>query len=149
MLPKAARKERLLTALTRMNDRDTQKAAAEELLAIVHVSLRAAQTTSITTALLSEPAWGQCLLGFEPLCAQRHLSVLTPAGCPPCVVQNMDQEGLPVLITCLCSTGGEQKVYARKVRGWGRAGLGWHAGTRPLVPRFRTAARGGAGRGDD
>ncbi len=38
MLPKAARKERLLTALTRMNDRDTQKAAAEDLLAIVLVS---------------------------------------------------------------------------------------------------------------
>lgn len=38
---KGQRKERLLTALTRMNDRDTQRAAAEELLAIVHVRLGA------------------------------------------------------------------------------------------------------------
>jgi hypothetical protein len=31
------KKERVLTALTKMNDRDTQRGAAEELLNIVHV----------------------------------------------------------------------------------------------------------------
>ncbi|EFJ51921.1 hypothetical protein VOLCADRAFT_86913 [Volvox carteri f. nagariensis] len=52
-----------IQALSRMNDRDTQKAAAEDLLSIV---------------------------------------------------LNMDQEGLLIIISCLCSTGSEHKVFARK-----------------------------------
>ncbi|GFR41107.1 hypothetical protein Agub_g1752 [Astrephomene gubernaculifera] len=60
---KILKKDRILQALTKMNDRDTQKAAAEDLLSLVY---------------------------------------------------NMDQEGLPIILSCLCATGSEHKVYARK-----------------------------------
>ncbi|GLI69092.1 hypothetical protein VaNZ11_013637 [Volvox africanus] len=60
---KMIKKERIIQALSRMNDRDTQKAAAEDLLSIL---------------------------------------------------LNMDQEGLFIIVSCLCTTGSEHKVYARK-----------------------------------
>ncbi|GLC51195.1 hypothetical protein PLESTB_000476100 [Pleodorina starrii] len=60
---KILKKDRIVQALSRMNDRDTQKAAAEELASIV---------------------------------------------------VNMDQEGLLIIISGLCTTGSEHKVFARK-----------------------------------
>jgi hypothetical protein len=37
---KLRKKEKILSILNRLNDRDTQKAAAEELLALIAVSIR-------------------------------------------------------------------------------------------------------------
>ncbi|MEW5309746.1 MAG: hypothetical protein WDW38_001608 [Sanguina aurantia] len=57
------KKERILQALNKLNDRDTQRSASEELALILH---------------------------------------------------DMDPDGLPALVACLCTTASDQKVYARK-----------------------------------
>ena len=52
--------------------------------------------------------------GVGPWCSTtctHHLS-LTPG-----MVQELDSDSLPVMVSSLCITGGQQKVYARKVRG--------------------------------
>ena len=56
----------------------------------------------------------------------RQLSSSFHANLPPALPpspQGLDADSLPQLMTSLCSTGAEQKVYARKVRprrGWGK-----------------------------
>jgi hypothetical protein len=47
----------------------------------------------------------------DPALVRKRRSATTPRSTCP---QNLDPEGLPIVVMSLCSTGTDQKVYARK-----------------------------------
>lgn len=85
-----AKRDRTLVILNKLSERDTSQAAVEELNRLIKV------------------IW----LRFTLYLRQRgHINDLTGL----CGLQGLDEDGLVVLVSCLCATGTEQKVLARKV----------------------------------
>lgn len=108
------RKDKVLTTLGKLDDRDTQAAAVTEIADLVRVS----------APMMRGPGSGK-----PPRRTLRRAKATgSPAALTPCCwltdcPQALDAEGLGVLVTCVCNIGDKQKVYSRKVRG--RPALQW------------------------
>jgi hypothetical protein len=104
---KQVRKERVLLALTRLNDKDTQRAAVEELFGIVRVR-----------ASHSARPRRRCQAAGARACRDTERNGSKTPAAPP-RPQDLDNDSLPAVVSCLCSTGADQKPFARKVgRAW-------------------------------
>lgn len=87
---KHAKRDRTLVILNKLSERDTSQAAVEELNRLIKVIWLLSDLFAAAERLRME------LIGS-------------------CEVQGLDEDGLVVLVSCLCATGTEQKVLARKV----------------------------------
>lgn len=81
-----ARREQILATLNKLGDRDTSQKGVSELQICIKVSTAAVSLSQ----RFSVPEQLQTIL------------------------QEIDAETLPILVACLCSTGSEQRVTARK-----------------------------------
>lgn len=86
---KHATREKMLVILNKLSERDTSKAAVEELYRLIKVIIHIFVCTCGILAL-------ECASSY-------------------CTLQGLAEDGLTVLVSCLCATGTEQKTLARKV----------------------------------
>ena len=83
---KHAKRDKMLVILNKLSERDTSQAAVEELNRLIKVIL--------------------------PTLRQRGPRMKLIGSCE---LQGLDEDALVVLVSCLCATGTEQKILARKV----------------------------------
>ena len=116
---KHAKQEKTFVILNKLSERDTSKAAVEELYRWIKVirpyCVGACGVLGSRMHLISERNDNKSTLFVSS--SYGNLATARVAWGPHwcCKLQGLDEVGLTVLVSCLCATGTEQKTLARKV----------------------------------